>query len=209
MAPDISSPPRAARNKCPAICSPPKPARYNRNQSEIALSWWAKKKDKVIALKRRVSHLQEQIGILEEEARQANERIHGLEAALQEQPGGGDQNAEKLLGVANSCGGLQRTEDKGDCALAIGALLVSYLGIIMRKTHPVTWIHVVCEALFSNLIFGVEATSTVLEEVYVNILDPEVAILFGRIKARQLCSFTCCGGTRINRSFRCSIIDQQ
>ncbi len=68
MAPDISSPPRAARNKRPAISSPPNPARYNRDQLEIACSWWAKKKDKVIALKRRVSQLQERIRILEEEA---------------------------------------------------------------------------------------------------------------------------------------------
>ena len=165
MAPDISSPPRAARIKRPAISSPPNPARYNRDQSEIARSWWAKKKDKVIALKRRVSQLQERIRILEEEAQEANEKITGLEAALEEAIGGRDPNVEKLIGVVNSFGGFQRIEDKGDCKLAIGALLVSYLGIIMRKTHPVTRLRVVCEALFSNFIFGVEATSTVLEEV--------------------------------------------
>jgi len=96
----------------------------------------------------------------EAEARQA-----GVEAALEEAIGGRDPNVEKLIGVVNSFGGFQRIEDKGDCKLAIGALLVSYLGIIMRKTHPVTRLRVVCEALFSNFIFGVEATSTVLEEV--------------------------------------------
>jgi hypothetical protein len=166
MAPDISSPPRAARIKCPAISSPPNPARYNRDQSEIACSWWAKKKDKVVAFKRRVSQLQERVRILEEEAQEANEKITGLEAALEEAIGGRDPNVEKLIGVVNSFGGFQRIEDKGDCKLAIGALLVSYLGIIMRKTHPVTRLRVVCDVLFKNAIFGVESTRAVLDEIY-------------------------------------------
>ncbi len=166
MAPDVSSPPRVARNKRPAIYSPPNPARYNRNQSEIALSWWAKKKEKVIALKRRVSQLQERVSVLEEEAREANDKIDVLEAALQEPTGGGDRNVEKLIGIVNSHGGFQKIENKGDRSLAIGALLVSYLAIIMRKTQPVTRLRAICDALFSNVIFGVEATRTVLEEIY-------------------------------------------
>jgi hypothetical protein len=124
----------------------------------------------VIALKRRLSQLQEQKGILEEEAQEANEKINRLEAALHEPTGGRDRNAEKLTGIVNSCGGFHRIDDKGDfslaSSLAIETLLVSYLAIIMRKTQPVTWLHVICEVLFSNVIFGVEATKTVLEEIY-------------------------------------------
>jgi hypothetical protein len=39
--------------------------------------------------------------------------------------------------------------------LEIGALIQSYLAVIMMKTQLLTWLHVVIEALFSQAIFGV------------------------------------------------------
>jgi hypothetical protein len=73
MAPEISFPHHVARNKRPAISSPPNPARYNRNQSEIALAWWAKKKERVASLKGKVARLQECITFLEEESQEGRD----------------------------------------------------------------------------------------------------------------------------------------
>lgn len=166
MAPGLSSPPRPVRHKRPAVSSPPKPAKYNRGQSEIALSWWAKKKEKVASLKGKVSQLRERVRVLEEEAQEANETINRLESALQEPVGGRDRNVKKVMDAVNCHGGFEKIDSKGDRSLAIGALLVSYLAVIMRKTQPVTRLRAVCDALFSNLIFGVEATRMVLGEIY-------------------------------------------
>jgi hypothetical protein len=70
------------------------------------------------------------------------------------------------MDAVNCHGGFEKIDGKGDRSLAIGALLVSYLAVIMRKTQPVTRLRAVCDALFSNLIFGVEATRTVLGQIY-------------------------------------------
>jgi hypothetical protein len=179
MAPALSSPPRPVRNKRPAISSPPiNPTGYNRDQSEIALSWWAKKKEKVASLHAKVSELRGRVHILEQEAREANEVIERLEEELEEERKGREENAEKLIDVINSHGGFEKIESADGRALAIGALLVSYLTVIMRKTQVVTRLHAICDALFNKVIFGVEATATVLGEIYTKHINEQHMLTF-------------------------------
>jgi hypothetical protein len=40
------------------------------------------------------------------------------------------------------------------------------LALLLSRTQATTRLHVVCEALFDNAIFGVEATQVVLKELY-------------------------------------------
>jgi hypothetical protein len=55
MTSQLTYPPCPMRQKHPAVQSPPNPSSYNRDQSERAASWWAKKKEKLSILQRQVS----------------------------------------------------------------------------------------------------------------------------------------------------------
>lgn len=80
--PDVSSFPWVVRfNKPPAIYSPlPHSLSYKRNQFKIALSWWARKKDKITGLKGQIKRLTDNISTLEEEVRISTDYISQLEA---------------------------------------------------------------------------------------------------------------------------------
>jgi hypothetical protein len=69
-----------------------------------------------------------------------------------------DPNVAKVVDYVKEYGGFDKIENKTNRVLAIGALLVSFLGVLMRKTQPVTRLRVVTDALFTNALFGVEAT---------------------------------------------------
>ncbi len=74
--------------------------------------------------------------------------------------------------------------------LAIGALLVSFLGVIMKKTQPVTRLRAVTDALFTNALFGVEATKLVVEELcskFISTEQREIFKLWKIIRAIDLC----------------------
>jgi hypothetical protein len=62
--------------------------------------------------------------------------------------------------------------------LAIGVLIVSYLGIIMKKTHSLIQLQVVIEAIFTNEIFCLEATKMALYEVYTKFILSEQRLIF-------------------------------
>jgi hypothetical protein len=53
---------------------------YHRNQFKIALSWWARKKDKITGLKGQIKRLTDNISTLEEEVRISTDYISQLEA---------------------------------------------------------------------------------------------------------------------------------
>ena len=161
----VATPPRVSRAKRAALYSPPCSSSYSRNQSEIALSWWAKKKEKVDRLKAEVRRLKDRIAALEDEKEAAAQYASELEAALEEQRESIDNNVAKVVESVKEYGGFQRIESKTARLLAIGALIVAYVGVIMRKTQAVTRLRAVADAVFTNAIFGAEATKIVFEEI--------------------------------------------
>ncbi len=116
MTNSVSSPPRIARRavKRPAIHSPPNPSAYNRNQSEIALSWWAKKKDKLASLKQQVSSLSEWVRDLENEVEVSRERVLELEAIVDGQVAvdGNNENVKKIVKAVECNGGFCKVDGK-------------------------------------------------------------------------------------------------
>jgi septal ring factor EnvC (AmiA/AmiB activator) len=134
-------------------------------QSEIALSWWSKKKEKITRLKGQLSRLTDRISTLEAEAKVSADYISQLETEL-EKMAERNKNVEKVLGSVMEYGGFDKIDDSSNRVLATGALILSYLAVIMKKTQAITRLRVVIEALFSKTIFGVDATKIALNEMY-------------------------------------------
>jgi chromosome segregation ATPase len=108
--PDLSSPTQVVRsNKRPAIYSPPHSTTYNRYQSEIALSWWSKKKEKITRLKGQLSRLADHISTLEAEAKVSADYISQLETEL-EKRAERNENVEKVLGSVMEYGGIEKDQ---------------------------------------------------------------------------------------------------
>jgi len=165
MAP--SSPSRPIRHKRAAISSPPNPlVKYNRNQSEIALKWWSRKNEAVVNLEDNLEEAEAKVASLEEALSVANDRIVELEAQLEDLMSNRNRNVTAVMNAVEEHGGFTKITDKVTQLLAIGAMLVSFLGVIMKRSHNVTRLRAVCDALFKNVIFGAEATGIVLEEIY-------------------------------------------
>jgi hypothetical protein len=180
------TPPRPRRQlKRAAEGSPKNQAKYNRSQSEIAKKWWEKKKEKLKALESKVEVQTKEINILEEDLELT---ASSLEDALEKMPALEEELAEAreavialeaevtelrqvtakmqvLADVLEPFGGVKKIDDKSIRVVAVSALLAAFLGVIMKSTHPLTRLRVVCEALFDKCLFGVEATTLMLQEL--------------------------------------------
>jgi hypothetical protein len=174
MTPQLASPPRPIRQKCPAVQLPPNLSSYNRDQSEIASSWWAEKKEKLSILERQVSRSKSRVHALEVQAQVSNEKIEELTVALQAaQCPEVDPNVQKVVNTINNNGGLKKIDSKDGHVIAIRALLTSFLAIIMQNTHPITHLCTVTDVLFKKMIFGAEITGTILQEIYEKYIIPK------------------------------------
>ena len=71
-----------------------------------------------------------------------------------------------LLAAVSPLGGFTKITDKASRVAAIGAAIVAVLSVIMSRTHSITQLRIVCEALFDYAGFGMEATQAVLSELY-------------------------------------------
>ncbi len=148
-----SSPPRPIRHKRAAISSPPNPlVKYNRNQSEIALKWWSRKKEAVVNLEDNLEEAEAKVASLEEALSVANDRIVELEAQLEDLMSNRNRNVTAVMNAVEEHGGFTKITDKVTQLLAIGAMLVSFLGVIMKRSHNVTRLRAVCDALFKNVL---------------------------------------------------------
>ncbi len=115
MTSQLTYPPCPMRQKHPAVQSPPSPLSYNRDQSAIAASWWAKKKEKL-------SILQRQVSWLEVEAQVSNQKTEELTVALQAaQCPEVDRNVQKVVDTINNNGGFKKIDSKDGRIIAIGA----------------------------------------------------------------------------------------
>jgi hypothetical protein len=109
MDPSDSTPP------CNERCKRP------RDQSEIALKWWAKKHEvKAVAadLRKQVQALKTEISVLKEEVAASKSTIATLEAALQASHNE-KQKAAAVLDVVEEYGGFNKIDDKSNRLLAI------------------------------------------------------------------------------------------
>jgi predicted nucleic acid-binding Zn-ribbon protein len=155
--------------------------KYNRDQSKIAKKWWSKKKGKMKALEAKVEQQKQEISSLkedldatcasledaleeasqlhaaQEELELAKEKIRSLKSEVDELLQS-QQEMKALLDVVEPMGGLKKIDNKQLCVAAISSLIVTFLGILKKNTHPTTCLCVVCKAVFENVLFGVEAT---------------------------------------------------
>lgn len=86
-------------------------------------------------LKAEVLRLKDRIAALEDEKEAAAQYASELEAALEEQRESIDNNVAKVVESVKEYGGFQRIESKTARLLAIGALIVAYVGVIMRRPN--------------------------------------------------------------------------
>jgi hypothetical protein len=91
----------------------------------------------VVVLKEKVANQEEETSVLQDEHNSASrERIPSLQTVLEEK-----QNVENdtniFLGSVEPFGGLKKIDDKSNQLLAIASLLVSFLGVIIRRAYPV------------------------------------------------------------------------
>jgi len=152
----------------------------------IAKKRWSKKKGKLKVLEAKVEQqeisslhkdldatwasledaLEEasQLNVVQEEFALAKETIRSLQSEVDELRCS-QERMKALVDVVEPMGGLKKIDNKELCIAAISSLLVTFLGIIMKSTHPKTRLRAVCEALFDNILFGVEATKVALNKI--------------------------------------------
>jgi hypothetical protein len=75
MAPTYSSPPRPVSHKHATVSSPSNLlVKYNRDQSDISLKWWSKKKGVALTLKEKLQNSEADVALLQEELKRANKK---------------------------------------------------------------------------------------------------------------------------------------
>jgi hypothetical protein len=71
-----------------------------------------------------------------------------------------------VIHVVDDYGGFQKISVKKNRVLAVGAAIIALQSVLMSRTHPITCLRAICEAIFDNAIFRVEATKVALSELY-------------------------------------------
>ena len=72
------------------------------------------------------------------------------------------------------------------------------LAILLGRTQATTRLHVVCEALFDNAIFGVEATQVVLKELYQKYFFKQMREMFAPWCVLRAIDLSSLGGLNYN-----------
>jgi hypothetical protein len=173
-----------------------------RNQSEIALKWWAKKRLKTedfLALTSERDRLLEEIEQLKAEKESltsAAESIVGtLTAELNE---GNSRETQHVISVVNNYGGFRKITDKRNRVLAVGTAIVALLSVLMTRTHPITRLRTICEAVFDNAIFGIDVTKVALSELYKKYFFAEQRERFAPWKVLKAIDLSSVGGLNYN-----------
>jgi len=72
------------------------------------------------------------------------------------------------------------------------------LALLLSRTQATTRLHVVCEALFDNAIFGVEATQVVLKELYQKYFFKQMREMFAPWCVLRAIDLSSVGGLNYN-----------
>jgi hypothetical protein len=175
-----------------------------RNQSDIALTWWAEKRDALRQLEEEKERFASEVAFLQAEKQRLSAEVDSLNQQIEK-----DQSlirdvqsrlsdAEPILREAENFGGLTKIIDKDSRANAIGRFLLSLLAIIMKRTHPITRLRAVCDAIFGLAIFGVAVTKTVLSEVYKKYIFEEHRSKFAPWRVLRAIDLSSVGGLNFN-----------
>ena len=105
---------------------------------------------------------------------------------------------EPLSKSLESFGGFTKVTEKCNAVIAVGAALISVLAVLMRHTKPITRLRTVVEALFSQKIFGVQATTTVLQEMYKTYFFKEQRAVFAPWRVLRAMDLSSVGGLNYN-----------
>ncbi len=180
-----------------------------RNQSEITLKWWATKrvkKEEFMALSSEKDSLLKEIEQLKAEkeslkaekeslASAADSLIGTLTAELNAK---NSRAAQCVVDAVDDYGGFQKISDKKNRVLAVGAAILALLSVLMIRTHPITRLRAVCEAIFDNAIFGIEATKVALSELYKKYFFVEQRERFAPWKVLKAIDLSAVGGLNYN-----------
>jgi hypothetical protein len=94
-------------------------------------------------------------------------------------------------------GGLQKVTDKPTLIAAVGSVIIALMSVLMRKTMSLSRLCVVCDALFQNFIFGVDATKTMLSKLQ-KIFFREQCATFAPWKVLRAINLSSVGGLNYN-----------
>ncbi len=132
-----------------------------------------RERDKLKDSNKTLVHLNHTITAERDELRSSNESLARDHAMLStalvdsmEQYEELQENWNPLTSSLEDYGGFKKVTDKSSRVLAVGAAILALLSVLMKRTQPITRLRTVCDALFSNSIFGIEGTKIVLRELY-------------------------------------------
>ncbi len=214
-------------------CNKEPTAGRKRNQSEIALTWWDKKRtkrDEFMRIQEERDKLLEEVNLLKAETnalkarndslvsrhdsveaernllRAANETLERDYATLTE---AFQRNVEDSADFKESMnaftqplqnfGGFRKITDKTSRVLAVGGAIIGIMSVLMYKTKPITRLRTICQALFENAIFGVDATKAALSEMYKKHFFKEQRSLFAAWRVLRAIDLSAVGGLNYNR----------
>jgi hypothetical protein len=72
------------------------------------------------------------------------------------------------------------------------------MAVIMKHTHPITRLRIVCHALFGAAIFGAAVTMAVLSEVYKKYIFEEHCSMFASLRVLRAIDLSPVGGLNFN-----------
>jgi len=124
-----------------------------------------------------------------------------LSETLRQTTAGADELRSSIAAISkplNSFGGFTKIHDKTSLVAAAGSTVVGLLSILMRKTQAVTWLHILCETIFDDCIFGAEATKKVMAEMYKRHYFKEQRGLFAPWKVLRAIDQSAVGGLNYN-----------
>ena len=141
-----------------------------------------------------VAALNEERALLDEERSAAMAALNEERALLVEQRA----SISAIIEPLETVGGLKKITDRTALVGVVGSVLVSLMSVLMRKTKPVSRLRVICDALFQNCVFGVEATKTMLSDLYKRFYFQEQRNVFAAWKVLRSIDLSSVGGLNYN-----------
>jgi hypothetical protein len=152
-----------------------------------------------------VAALNEERALLDEERSAAmaalNEERSAAMAALNEERALLVEQRASISAIIEpleTVGGLKKITDRTALVGVVGSVLVSLMSVLMRKTKPVSRLRVICDALLQNCVFGVEATKTMLSDLYKRFYFQEQRNVFAAWKVLRSIDLSSVGGLNYN-----------
>jgi hypothetical protein len=121
-----------------------------------------------------------------------NKYIEAMQGCVEE-----NASFQCIISPLKRYGGLQKATDKPTLIAAVGSVIIALMSVLMWKTMSLSRLCVVCDALFQNFIFGVDATKTMLSKLQ-KIFFREQCATFAPWKVLRAINLSSVGGLNYN-----------